>query len=127
MAAFQFARRNKFGAKAADGFGSKLEKAVHQKLLDQQTLGLISDIKRQQTLVLQDGPRDERITWRVDFTYRQNDTGETVAVEAKGFPTADYKLKLKLFRGNPPMRLEIWAGDYKRPKLVEIVMRKDAP
>lgn len=119
-----FLRANKFGAVRANGFPSKLEAAVHDILLLRQKLGEIDEIKRQQTVVIQEGSRETRIAWRVDFSFLDLKTGQTNYVEAKGMPTAEYKLKLKLWRANPPADLEIWGGDYKRPKLVEKIKRE---
>lgn len=119
MAAFQFTRKNKFGAKRVDGFPSQLERAVYYKLLDRQTLGLISDIKRQQTVVLQEGGKDVRIAWKLDFSFINNETKKTEYAEAKGFETNDYLLKLKLWRAKRPAPLEIWRGSHKYPKMVE--------
>ena len=119
-------RPNKYRAKPTNGFPSKLESAVHDVLLIRQNAGEIKDIRRQQTVVLQPGTRHTRITWRVDFSYTDIKTSETVYVEAKGIEANDYKLKLKLWRANPPGRLEIWKGDYRRPKLVEVVDRMAA-
>lgn len=113
--------RNKFGAKRVDGFPSKLEAAVYQLLKLRERAGEISDIKRQQTVVLQEGSRDVRITWRVDFSFIERN--ELVYAEAKGIENADYKLKLKLWRANPPAPLEIWKGHHMRPKLVERIER----
>lgn len=112
--------RNKYRAKRSDGFPSKLEKAVYDMLFSWEKLGLISDLKRQQTVVLQEGPKDQRITWRVDFSFL-NEKGERVFLEAKGIETQDYKIKKKLWKKNPPARLEIWKGNYKKPKLVEVI------
>lgn len=119
--AFTFGRkRNKFNAtKTADGFGSKFERAVYVKLKDREVLGLITDIKRQQTVVLVPGDRTTRITWRVDFSFVNKSSGQLEYAEAKGFETNDYKLKLKLWRSNPPAPLEIWKGNYMRPVLAE--------
>jgi hypothetical protein len=121
MTALKFGRRNKYGAKRADGFASKLEAAVYGILLTRERLGEIKEIKRQQTVVLQDGPREHRITWKVDFSFVICSTGANAWAEAKGFETADYKIKLKLWRKNPPGRLEIYRGHYRAPKLVEVV------
>lgn len=114
-------RKNKYRAKSANGFGSRLENAVYQRLKDRETIGLISDIKRQQIVVLQDGPREMRITWRVDFSFLDKEKNETVYAEAKGIETSDYKLKLKIWRKLKPAKLEIWKGTYKNPKLVEVI------
>lgn len=118
MRAFQI-RRQKFSAKRTDGFPSKLEAAVYGILLGREKLGEIKEIKRQQTVILQEGSRETKITWRVDFSFIETKTGEVCYAEAKGFETADYKLKLKLWRANPPATLEIYQGSYKQPKLTE--------
>lgn len=123
--AFRFGN-NKYRAKRTEGFPSKLEAAVYYKLLEREKVGAIKNIKRQQQVVLQGGPRETRITWRIDFSFEISDTGELCYAEAKGIENADYKIKLKLFRANPPGRLEIWRGSYKNPKLVEIVERNPA-
>ena len=113
-------RRNKFGAcRTADGFPSKLERAVFMKLKDRESLGEISKIERQSTVVLQEGPPKVRIAWKVDFSFERNGVREYA--EAKGVKTADFMLKLKLWRKKRPARLEIWQGSWKSPKLVEVV------
>jgi len=120
-----FKRRSKYGAKRTNGFPSKLENAVHEMLLMRQLAGEIKDIKQQQTVVLQPGGKDVRIAWKVDFSFTKVATGETVFAEAKGFPTNDYLLKLKLWRAKPQFDLEIWTGDYRRPTLKEIIKKWD--
>jgi hypothetical protein len=122
MSALRFGHRtNKYKAKRTDGFPSKFEAAVYYLLVLREKTGEIKNIKRQQTVVLQDGPREVRITWKVDFSFEICATGKTGYAEAKGFETADYKLKLKLWRANPPARLEVYKGNYKKPKLDEVV------
>lgn len=117
-------RKNKYRAKATNGFPSKLESAVYDYLKRRESFGEISDIKRQQQVVLQDGPREMRITWRVDFSYVKD--GETIFVEAKGIETSDYKLKLKMWRKLRPATLEIYKGDYRNIVLAEKVLKLDA-
>lgn len=113
---------SKYGAKkTVNGFPSKLEAAVYEILLLRQKNGELSDIKRQHTVTLQDGPRDVLIQWRIDFSYIDTKTQQRCFCEAKGFSTDVYLLKLKLFRKNPQGRLEIYKGTYKNPKLVEII------
>lgn len=123
MSALKFGY-NKYKAKPTNGFPSKLEAAVHDVLLLREKCGEISDIKRQQQVVLQEGARDVRISWRLDFSFVEKATGQIAYAEAKGIENADYKLKLKLWRANPPARLYIYKGDYKRPKLVEVIEPK---
>lgn len=115
-----FPKRNKFRAqRTADGFPSRLESAVYHYLLKREEMGEIEDIKRQQTVILQDGPPDVKIQWKLDFSARYRATGETFYVEAKGIKMPEYKLKLKLWRANPPAALEIYGGSYDRIRLEE--------
>ena len=120
MASF-YKNRNKYGAKRTNGFPSKLESAVYDILCLRERAKEICDIKRQQAVVLQDGAKDVRISWKIDFAFTNKKTGKLIYCEAKGIRTNDFILKLKLFRKNPPADLEIWQGDYRRPKLIEII------
>ncbi len=110
-------KRHKFGATATGGFGSQLEAAVGGFLELRQRNNEITDLKRQQTIVLQDGPQNQRITWRVDFSFIEK--GILTYAEAKGFETADYVLKLKLYRGLRPAPLEIYKGRASNFQMVE--------
>jgi hypothetical protein len=110
---------NKYNATRADGFPSLLERSVYMMLLERERSGEISDIKRQQAVVLQDGPKDVRIVWKIDFSFVRN--GRVEYAEAKGLATNDFVLKLKLFKKNPPSRLEIWRGVHTRPFLAEVI------
>lgn len=118
---FQRSRRNKYGAKAADGFPSQLHRAVYQMLLMRQTNGEIGEIEREKQVVLQEGPRNVRITWRVDFRCHDLKSDTWFYVEAKGFETKDYLIKLKMWRKQRPARLEIWKGTAARPFLHELI------
>lgn len=122
----RLAKRNKFKNIKSGGFDSQLEKAVHEVLLLREKAGLIGDIRRQQTIVLQGGKQVTRIAVKIDFTAEDKKTGERFAIEAKGFETAVWILKLKLWRANPPMALEIYKGNYLYPKLVERIEGKSA-
>lgn len=115
-----YPKKNKYHAtRTADGFPSKLESSVYGILQLREKAGEISDIKRQVPVILQDGPPDVKIAWRLDFSFIENSTKQIVYVEAKGIPTGEYKLKLKLWRKNPPGPLEIYMGHYSKPSLVE--------
>lgn len=116
-------KKNKYSAKRVNGFSSKLEHAVYELLKTKEKLGLISDIKCQQSVVLQEGGREQRITWRVDFSYFDLSSKELVYVEAKGLETDVYKLKLKLWLAKRPYRLEIYKGSYRRPHLVQTIFK----
>lgn len=104
--------------RTANGFPSKLEEAVWNYLRRREILGEISEIKRQATVILQDGAADVKISWRVDFSF-MNRNGKLEYAEAKGIETGEYKLKLKLWRKNPPAALEIYKGSYQKIYLAE--------
>lgn len=121
----RFGKSNKYGRKKVEHaglwFDSKLEKAVYDVLLDRKEEGEIDDIRCQHTIVLQDGPQKVKISVRIDFSYQSLVSGNLEYCEAKGMITPTWSLKLKLWRKNPPGRLEIWTGHYLRPKLTEVV------
>ena len=112
---------NKYRAQRTSGFSSKLEYAVYTLLKARERKGEISDIQCQQSIILQDGSRYVKISWKVDFSFIDVKSGLLNFAEAKGFSTDVYKIKLKLFRNNPQGRLEIWGGTYQRPYLVEVI------
>lgn len=118
-----FPKTNKYGAvRTAGGFPSKLEASVYQVLCLRIKADDIRDLRRQRTVTLQEGPANQRITWKVDFSFETRE-GETVYVEAKGFETEAYLLKLKLWRHHGPGPLEIWkSGGPGYPVLVETVI-----
>lgn len=114
-------RKNKYRAQRHNGFPSKLEASVYNILLLRERAGEIAEIKRQQTVVLQDGSSKERICWKVDFSAVDKETENIFYIEAKGVETEAYRIKLKLYRKNIPTRLEIWKGSYKGPVLAEVI------
>lgn len=108
--------KNKYKAEATDGFPSKLEKAVHDLLLLRQRAKEIKDIKRQVRVTLTAG-----IASKIDFSFLEIETNETVYCEAKGMSTERWTMIKKLWRSYGPSKLEIWGGTYKRPRLMEII------
>lgn len=115
-------QRQKDGSvKMVGGFPSKLEASVYGILQARELAGEITNIKRQQVVILQDGPREVKIDWKLDFSYERVSDDVLCYVEAKGFETEDFKLKLKLWRKNPPAPLEIYKGHYSRPMLAESI------
>lgn len=112
---------NKFNARKTNGFSSALEAAVYDILKLREKAGEITDIRCQHTVVLQDGPRETSIRWKVDFSFLEG--GELTFCEAKGVETETYKLKLKMFRKNPPGKLYIYKGHFRNPKVTEIINR----
>lgn len=118
-------RTNKYKAiKTGDGFPSKLESAVHGILQLREKVGEIKEIKRQQLVVLQDGDKNKRITWRVDFSFIDIKTNQLIFAEAKGVSCREYLIKLRLWREKMPYSLEIWRGSYKRPYLHEKLFKQ---
>lgn len=115
---------NKYGAKrTALGFPSKLEEAVYFKLLEREKLGEIKEIQRQSVVVLQPGPPKVRVQWKVDFRFERYRDGQwqICYAEAKGIETGEYRLKLKLWRKAMPAPIEIWKGNHRYPKMVELI------
>ncbi len=114
-------KRNKFRAVRTNGFASKFESAVHDVLVIRERAGEIRNIKMQQGVNLLGG-----IRWKIDFSFEEKARAWSIAyAEAKGVETADYRIKLKLFKADPPAPLEIWKGNYKRPKMVERIEAKN--
>lgn len=114
---YPFRRHNKFGAVRTNGMGSKLEAAVLGMLRLRERDGQIRDIKQQVSVDL-----GFKITWKVDFSFVDVQTGNTHYAEAKGFKTDRYLICLKLWRGGQgPGPLYIYEGSYQRPMLKEIV------
>lgn len=117
--------RTKYGNKKTNGRASKFENAVYEILKEREAAGEIRDIKEQCPVVLQGGKRVTRIAWKIDFSFIECYSGELVYAEAKGFETDVYRIKLKMFRFNPPAKLEIYKGHYSDPKLVETIYKKE--
>lgn len=108
-------------------FPSKLEASVYSILLLRERAGEVTDIKRQQAVRLKEkcsmcgaGP----VVWKVDFSAINSKTGELFFVEAKGEETGDYIKRKKLWKADPPYRLEIWKGSWRNPVLTEVIEPK---
>lgn len=118
-------RGNKYGRKKIEYegkmFDSKLELSIYKHYQLLQSQNKIKDLETQHTVVLQDGPRDVRITMRVDFTWINVENNTREFGEAKGQPTEAWKLKLKLWKFKHPGRLEIWKGSHLKYFLDEVV------
>ncbi len=111
--------RANYGAVKTRGMGSKFEAAVYDILKLRELAGEIKDIKCQQPVVLQPGPRTVKITWKVDFSFCLVSDGSLEYVEAKGFESDVYRMKLKMFRAQRPAPLTIYKGTYRRPFIAE--------
>jgi hypothetical protein len=65
---------------------------------------------------------EAEIVYIPDFKCRILRTGEVFFVEAKGFETADWKIKKKLWSKYGPAPLHVWSGTCYRPALQEILI-----
>lgn len=103
----RIAQPNKYRSKkvVAEGqtFDSRKEYTEWLKLMIQQKEGKIRNLTRQVRYELipkqvgLDGKCLERACHYVaDFVYEDNETGETVVVDAKGYRTPEYRIKKKL-------------------------------
>lgn len=124
--------RNKYGARktVVDGvhFPSKLEAAVWCAILKHPNG--FTCVKRYPSVRL-----PGNVTWKIDFESFEWDlvlskeTGVDVwrscYHEAKGVETADYKVKLKLYREFGDRPLHIWKGSAKKPFISETVIPKN--
>lgn len=104
--------------KAGKWFDSKLESAVHDKLIEMELAGEITDIKLQDTVYL----TDANIQYRADFSCMRNSVKEWH--EAKGFETDIWRIKRRLWISYGPGTLYIWKGSYNSPKLFETLISK---
>ena len=95
-----FNRRNKFNAKRVGKFDSTAESEYAGVLELLKRAGEIADYEHHPPTVLLAGC----IKWRVDFLVTPNE-GDDYYIEVKGMPTADYKVKLELWRNEKPAPL----------------------
>ena len=124
-------RAHKFNLDPGAPRSSKLERAVYELLLLREKAGEIKDIRKQvgvdlarETVKnLRTGKERVRtVRWKVDFSFVCKKTGRTVYCEAKGVETPLYRRQLRLWReGAGPGNLEIWKGDYRRPRMVDFI------
>lgn len=103
-------------------FPSALEAEVYWMLTLREKAGEISNLRTQHCVTLKarceacgEGPKK----WKVDFSFTDNKTGETVFAEAKGIESPKYKRDKKLWKADPPGKLEIWKAGRMGPMIVE--------
>lgn len=115
-------RKNKYSAErvshAGYSFASKLEVSIFNILNLRLKAGEINSIKTQVHIHL----TDARILYIADFAALDIASGKEFYIEAKGMETDSWRIKLRLWRFYGPGRLEIWRGDWKNPKLSEVVI-----
>jgi hypothetical protein len=120
-------RFNKFGSSKIKDSGrtyhSKLELAVNNILELRERAKEIRILKRQQHIHFYF--EDEKLCeYWPDFTCIDLKTDEVFFVEAKGYETPEWLIKLKLWRAGGPGKLEIWRGSHGNPRITEIVIPK---
>lgn len=88
---------SKYHAEKSGGYASRKEHNRANQLKLMQRAGLISDLREQVSYELipaQDGERACR--YIADFVYTDNETGQTIVEDTKGFRTPEYRIKRKL-------------------------------
>ena len=114
-----FPKKNKYKAtRTAEGYDSKLEQAVGAMLHFMEKAGEIKDIRRQHRVELSAA----KIACKIDFSYTDVKTNQTIFIEAKGLDLERWRIIKKLWAHYGPGRLEVWKGTYKCPKLHEIII-----
>lgn len=108
---------SKYRAIKSGGFASKLEHSVHRTLLLEQAAGLIRIEALQPNVLLSRA----QIKYIPDFKIFDLNLNETVFVEAKGFETPEWRIKLKLWRAYGPGILRIVKGSAQRIYISEVV------
>lgn len=112
---------SKYGSKKTEldgrSFGSKLEASVYALLRERERAKEIEILQCQDHVYL----TDARILYVADFKCRWVRSQEIFWVEAKGYETSDWRLKLRLWRHYGPGSLEIFKGSHLRPQLTETV------
>ena len=105
---------------AGRSFDSGLERSVFRILELQQRAGEIKSIRQQASVYL----TDARILYKPDFEVEAAD-GSTYFVEAKGFKTAVYAIKRRLWMHYGPGPLHVYEGSAANPKLTETIIPKE--
>lgn len=94
---------NKYGAKRVGTHASRKEHNRSMQLQIMQRAGLISGLREQVKYVLIPAQRgsggkllERECAYIADFVYTDNETGQTVVEDTKGFRTKEYIIKRKL-------------------------------
>lgn len=106
---------NKYGAKRVAGYDSQAEHDYRFVVLEARLkAGEIRDLQEHKTVELLPG-----VNWKVDFQYIETANDLKVWDEFKGFETADYILKKKIWKVLGPGPLRIVKGGGMRFRVVE--------
>lgn len=101
-------------------FSSKLEAAGYQMLKSQEEAGEIVIEQVQAHVYL----TDARILYIPDFKCIRVESNIPFFVEMKGFETSEWRIKRRLWQYYGPGELHVYKGDYRRPKLSEVIVPK---
>jgi len=106
-------------------YDSRLEKSVHDMLLLMEKAGEVTEVQvKHQVTLLQS--RGKRIRLNVDYSVLNTKTGETEFYEAKGYQTAEWKMKRSLWAyGFGPGLLHVWGGSSVRLQFIETIDPKE--
>lgn len=110
-------KKHKYSAVKSNGFASKLENAVYQILKIQEKAGEIKDLRCQHAVEL----TRAKIRCKIDFSYIDTKTNETVFAEAKGVVSDRWRIFKKLWKHYGLGTLIIYKGTYKKPYIDEII------
>lgn len=120
-------KRGKFGNRKVTvqglKFDSILEHTVYQMLRLQEMKGEIKILQLQAKVHL----TEAAILMIPDFKCQDRQTDEIYYVEAKGFETAVYRLKRKLWLKYGPGRMDVWMGTKKGIYLKESLLKGVEP
>lgn len=95
-------RGSKYNNEKIGGYDSRKEYYRAQQLKIMQRAGLISDLHEQVSFLLipaqrnSAGKMERAVHYIADFVYTDNETGQTVVEDTKGFRTPEYIIKRKL-------------------------------
>ncbi len=97
---------------------SKLERALCDRLAWEEKAGVTKHLAHEDTIYL------TRARYRCipDFKVQNVKTGEVFWREAKGYADKRWPTTKKLWRHYGPGRLEVWAGAWRSPLLVETIV-----
>lgn len=105
--------RNKYHNIKSNGFDSKKEEKRYNELLLLQKAKVISNLQLQVEFELQpsfkkNGKTYRKISYIADFVYVNNESGEVIVEDTKGYITEVFRIKQKMFEYKyPELKLKI--------------------
>jgi len=116
----KFSKRSKYGNKSSKGldgynYSSQLEAAIGNMLYAKEKAGEIAILSRQSSVYL---AGDARIQYKPDFKCLDLVSGVEFYVEAKGYQTPSWRIKLRLWKADGPAPLHIYYRANSSPEIV---------